>query len=286
MSYHFIKKDVKMQKKLTFLALSLITALSLNAKDNDLLMATTTSTDNTGFLDALAPVYKQATGVELKWVAVGTGAALELGKSCDADVLFVHSPKVEKEYVKDGYGIDRTPVMYNDYVLIGDKDLATKFKDKNLSQSFKIIKDENIKFFSRGDKSGTHNKETSVWKSLTGDVPNKEAWYNETGQGMISTINITAEQKGVTLTDRGTFIKYEDGFKNGAPLVIINEGDNNLKNYYSVMAVNPQKCKKADIENTKEFINWIVSDEGQKFIANFKLMGKSLFTPDAKDRKE
>lgn len=275
-----------MQKKLTFLALSLVTVLSLNAKDNDLIMATTTSTDNTGLLDALAPVYKEATGVEIKWVAVGTGAALELGKNCDADVLFVHSPKVEKEYVKDGYGIERTPVMYNDYILVGDKDLAPKFKDQNLSGAFKIIKDEKIKFFSRGDKSGTHNKETAVWKSVTGDVPEKEAWYNQTGQGMITTINIAAEQKGITLTDRGTFIKYEDGFKNGAPLTIINEGDDNLKNYYSVMAVNPQKCEKADIENAKEFINWIVSDKGQKFIADFKLMGKPLFTPDAKTRKE
>ncbi|NLK66622.1 MAG: solute-binding protein [Campylobacteraceae bacterium] len=274
-----------MTKKLSLLALSFVAAISLNAKDTDLMMATTTSTDNTGLLDALAPVYKEATGVELKWVAVGTGAALELGKSCDADVLFVHSPAVEKKYVEDGFGVVRTPVMYNDYVLVGDKELAGKFEGKDLAQVFETIKKDGIKFFSRGDKSGTHNKETAVWKSVTGEVPSKEAWYNETGQGMITTINIAAEQKGVTLTDRGTFIKYEDNLKGNSPLVIVSEGDNNLKNYYSVMAVNPEKCPNADYENALQFINWIVGDDAQKFIADFKLMGKPLFTPDAKERK-
>ncbi|MSN96863.1 tungsten ABC transporter substrate-binding protein [Campylobacter sp. FMV-PI01] len=273
-----------MNKKLTFLALSFIVALNLNAKDADLMMATTTSTDNTGLLDALAPVYKAKTGVELKWVAVGTGQALEMGKNCDADVLFVHSPAVEKKFVQEGNGIDRTAVMYNDYILVGDKGLASKFKNKNLGEVFKTIKDEKIKFFSRGDKSGTHNKEVTVWKKVTGQAPEKESWYNQTGQGMISTINIAAEQKGVTLTDRGTFIKYEDTKKGKSPLAIISQGDENLKNFYSVIAVNPKKCQNADYENTKEFISWITSDEGQKFIADFKLMGKPLFTPDAKER--
>lgn len=273
-----------MKRKLKLLALSLVTALSLNAKDNDLLMATTTSTDNTGLLDALAPVYKAATGVELKWVAVGTGQALEMGKNCDADVLFVHSPAVEKKFVEDGYGISRTPVMYNDYVLVADKSLASRFEGKTLAETFKIIKNEKIKFFSRGDKSGTHNKEVAVWKSVAGEAPEKEMWYNQTGQGMIATINIAAEQKGVTLTDRGTFIKYEDNLKGNSPLVIISQGDNNLKNYYSVMATNPDNCKDTDIENALQFINWVVGDDAQKFIADFKLMGKPLFTPDAKER--
>ncbi|MCZ6117710.1 tungstate ABC transporter substrate-binding protein TupA [Campylobacter ureolyticus] len=270
-----------MQNKLALLALSFITALSLNAKDSDLVMATTTSTDNTGLLDAIAPVYKDKTGVELKWVAVGTGQALEMGKNCDADILFVHSPAVEKKFVDDGYGVDRTAVMYNDFILVADKSLADKFKDKDLPEIFKIIKDEKIKFFSRGDKSGTHNKEISVWKKVAGDVPEKESWYNQTGQGMIATINIAAEQKGVTLTDRGTFIKYEDGLKGNSNMEIISQGDESLKNFYSVMAVNTKNCPKADYENAKEFINWIVSDEAQKFISDFKLMGKPLFTPDA-----
>ncbi|QKF65150.1 tungstate ABC transporter substrate-binding protein TupA [Campylobacter corcagiensis] len=275
-----------MKKTLLVLALSALTALNIYAKDNTLLMATTTSTDNTGLLDALAPVYKQATGVELKWVAVGTGQALAMGKNCDADVLFVHSPAVEKKFIEDGYGVSRTPVMYNDFILVADKSLAPKFQGKSLAETFNIIKNENIKFFSRGDKSGTHNKEVAVWKSVTGNAPEKEMWYNQTGQGMIATINIAAEQKGVTLTDRGTFIKYEDNLKGDSPLVIVSQGDNSLKNYYSVIATNPDNCKDTDIENALQFMNWIVGDDAQKFIADFKLMGKPLFTPDAKIRKD
>ncbi|CZE48563.1 tungstate ABC transporter substrate-binding protein TupA [Campylobacter geochelonis] len=275
-----------MKKSLALLALSFITALSLNAKDNDLLMATTTSTDNTGLLDAIAPIYKLKTGVDIKWIAVGTGQALEMGKNCDADILFVHSPKVEKEFVKDGYGIDRTAVMYNDFILVADSSLADKFKGKDLKQIFETIKKDDIKFFSRGDKSGTHNKELSVWKSVFGQTPEKEEWYNQTGQGMIATINIASEQKGVTLTDRGTFIKYEDNQKGKNNMVIVSEGDKNLKNFYSVIAVNPKHCAKADYENATEFIKWITSDEGQKFVGDFKLLEKPLFTPDANQRKE
>lgn len=272
-------------KKLSFCLLSFILANGLNAKDNDLLMATTTSTDNTGLLDAIYPVYKKATGVDLKWTAVGTGKALEMGKNCDVDVLFVHSPAVETKFIKDGYGIERTPVMYNDFIIIGDRMLADKFKNKDIKEVFDIIKNEKIKFFSRGDKSGTHNKELSIWKAAANEVPEKESWYSQTGQGMLNTINIAAEQKGVTLTDRGTYIKYEANYKGNPPLVILSEGDDTLKNYYSVIAVNPKNCAKADIENAREFIKWITGDEGQKFIADFKLMDKQLFTPDAKTRK-
>ncbi|PSM51504.1 tungsten ABC transporter TupABC, periplasmic tungstate-binding protein [Campylobacter blaseri] len=275
-----------MKKHILMTILSLAVAFSLNAKDTDLVMATTTSTDNTGLLDDIYPVYKKATGVDIKWTAVGTGKALEMGKNCDADILFVHSPAVEKKFVDEGYGIDRTPVMYNDFILIGHKSLADKFKNKSLKETFQIIENEKIKFFSRGDKSGTNNKEIAVWKAAIGQAPEKESWYNQTGQGMISTINIAAEQKGVTLTDRGTFIKYEHGLGGKSDFEIISEGDANLKNFYSVIAVNPKNCEKADYENATEFINWITSDDGQKFIEDFKLMGKPLFTPDAKTRKE
>lgn len=275
-----------MKSKILTFGIAMLMAGSLYAKDNNLVMATTTSTDDTGLLDALYPIYKAKTGVDLKWTAVGTGKALEMGKNCDVDVLFVHSPKLEKEFVKDGYGVDRKPVMYNDYVLIGDKSLVDKFKDKSLKEVFEIIQKDKIPFYSRGDKSGTHNKELDIWKKSISNVPEKESWYKQTGQGMLATINIAAEQKGVTLTDRGTFIKYEAQHKGNPPLVLLNEGDNNLKNFYSVINVNPEKCPKADEENAKEFANWITSDEGQKFINDFKLMDKQLFTADAKDRKE
>lgn len=250
----------------------------------ELQMATTTSTDNTGLLDVLAPVYKKDTGVDLKWVAVGTGNALKLGENCDVSVLFVHSPKAELDYVQKGFGIDRTPVMFNDFVIIGAPQFKEKFKDKNISEAFKIIENEKIKFVSRGDKSGTDNKEKSVWKEAVGVVPEKQSWYIEAGQGMIATINIAAEQNGVTLTDRGTYIKYEDTHKGNPPLVIVLEGDDSLKNFYSVMAVNPKNCPNTDYEGAKKFINWVTSDNIQQQIADFKLLDKQLFTPDFKTR--
>lgn len=251
----------------------------------ELRMATTTSTDNTGLLDVLAPAYKKDTGVDLKWVAVGTGNALKLGENCDVDVVFVHAPKVELEYVEKGFGIDRTPVMYNDFVIIGNPSFKQKFTGMSVAEAFKLIEKDQVKFVSRGDKSGTHSKEREVWKEALGKIPEKESWYIEAGQGMLATINIAEEQKGLTLTDRGTFIKYESNHKGKPPMVIVLEGDNTLKNFYSIMAVNPKRCEKADYKGAKQFIDWIVSEKMQAEIANFKLLDKQLFTPDAKTRK-
>ena len=267
------------------IVLSLLAASSLMMADNDLIMATTTSTADTGLLDEMVPAYKAKTGVDVKFTAVGTGAALKLGENCDADVLFVHSPKVEKEFIEKGFGVERKPVMYNDFVLIADKSVADKFKGKDLKAAFELIKAENIPFFSRGDKSGTDNKEKGIWKNVAGGVPEKEGFYKQTGQGMIATINAAAEQKGVTLTDRGTYIKYEANAKGNPDLVIVNEGEKDLKNFYSVIAVNPKHCAKTDIENADKFIKWVTSEEGQKFIGDFKLLDKPLFTPDANTRK-
>lgn len=252
----------------------------------ELKMATTTSTDNTGLLDTLAPLYKQETGVELKWIAVGTGNALKLGQNCDVDIVFVHAPPLEKKYVEDGFGTDRTPVMFNDFVIIGDPDYKAKFAGKSIQESFKIIEDEKIRFVSRGDNSGTHNKEKSVWKTALGAVPDKERWYIQAGQGMIATINVATEQKGITFTDRGTFIKYASNHKGNPPLVIVFEGDESLNNFYSIMAVNPKHCENVDYEGAKKFIDWIVSDKTQQAIGDFRLLGKQLFTPDAKTRAE
>lgn len=260
-------------------------AMGANLGAAELRMATTTSTDNTGLLDVLAPAYKKDTGVDLKWVAVGTGNALKLGENCDVDVVFVHAPKVELEYVEKGFGIDRTPVMYNDFVIIGNPSFKQKFTGMSVAEAFKLIEKEQVKFVSRGDKSGTHSKEREVWKEALGKIPEKESWYIEAGQGMLATINIAEEQKGLTLTDRGTFIKYESNHKGKPPMVIVLEGDNTLKNFYSIMAVNPKRCEKADYKGAKQFIDWIVSEKMQAEIANFKLLDKQLFTPDAKTRK-
>jgi len=261
-----------------------ILALSSLLGAADLKMATTTSTGDTGLLDVLVPKYKADTGVDLKWVAVGTGNALKLGENCDVSVVFVHSPKAEQEYVEKGFGVERTPVMFNDFVVIGTPEMKTKFAGKNITEVFKIIEAEKIKFVSRGDKSGTHNKEKSLWAKATGKTPEKQAWYLEAGQGMIATINIAAEQKGVTLTDRGTFIKYEANHKGNPPLVIVYEGADALKNFYSVMAVNPKRCSNADYKGALTFIEWITSEKIQTEIANFKLMDKQLFYPDFKTR--
>lgn len=261
-----------------------ILALSSLLGAADLKMATTTSTGDTGLLDVLVPKYKADTGVDLKWVAVGTGNALKLGENCDVSVVFVHSPKAEQEYVEKGFGVERTPVMFNDFVVIGTPEMKTKFAGKNITEVFKIIEAEKIKFVSRGDKSGTHNKEKSLWAKATGKTPEKQVWYLEAGQGMIATINIAAEQKGVTLTDRGTFIKYEANHKGNPPLVIVYEGADALKNFYSVMAVNPKRCSNADYKGALTFIEWITSEKIQTEIANFKLMDKQLFYPDFKTR--
>ena len=250
----------------------------------DLKMATTTSTGDTGLLDVLVPKYKADTGVDLKWVAVGTGNALKLGENCDVSVVFVHSPSAEKTYVEKGFGVERTPVMYNDFVLIGTPEMKAKFAGKNIAEAFKIIETEKIKFVSRGDKSGTHDKEKSVWTTALGKVPEKQPWYLEAGQGMIATINIAAEQKGVTLTDRGTYIKYEATHKGNPPLVIVYESADALKNFYSVMAVNPKRCSNADYKGALTFIEWITTDKIQTEIAQFKLLDKQLFYPDFKTR--
>ncbi|WP_257874468.1 tungstate ABC transporter substrate-binding protein TupA [Helicobacter sp. 11S03491-1] len=259
-----------------------IATLSLDAKD--LKMATTTSTDNTGLLDVLAPIFKKDTGIDLKWVSVGTGNALKLGQNCDVDVLLVHSPQVEKQYIAAGYGIDRKPVMYNDFIVIGDQKYANLFKNKNLKQAFDLIRKDKIKFISRGDKSGTNNREILLWKQ-TGSIPDKEEWYIQSGQGMLATINIANEQDALTLTDRGTYIKYVSTLKNQKPLAILIEGENELKNFYSVIAVNPKKCKNVDYKNAQKFSTWIRSPKVQSLIENFKINGQILFTPDATSRK-
>ncbi|EAI8428861.1 tungsten ABC transporter substrate-binding protein [Campylobacter upsaliensis] len=263
--------------------LSALVALSLSAAE--LKMTTTTSTDNTGLLDALKPLYEKESGNTLKWVAVGTGAALKLGEDCNADVLFVHSPKVEKEFVSKGFGVDRTPVMYNDFIIVADKSLADKFKGKSLKESLELIRAEKIPFVSRGDKSGTDNKEKGLWKNV-GGVPEKESWYIQSGQGMLASIKIAEEKKGVILTDRGTYIKYEADAKANPNLVIVSEGDDSLKNFYSVIAVSPKHCQNVNYEEASKFIKWLVSDGTLKAIEDFKLLNKPLFIVDAKSRKE
>ncbi len=247
-----------------------------------LMMATTTSTDNTGLLDYLKPHFEKATGIELKWTATGTGKALALGKNCDVDVLLVHAPGAEKAYVADGFGINRKEIMYNDFVIIGPKDDPAGLKGKSVADAFAVIVDKKAVFVSRGDNSGTHKKEISLWKAANQPLPEKQAWYVQTGQGMLATINVAAERMGYTMTDRGTYIKYAHS-KNGLPpLVVLVEGDDALRNQYSVLEVNPARCAQAKNKLAHQFAEWMAGAQAQKLIGDFKLMGKTLFIPNAK----
>ena len=251
-------------------------------QENVLLMATTTSTDNTGLLDYLMPKFKQATGIEVRWTATGTGKALKLGENCDADVLMVHAPSAEMKFVDAGFGRDRHEIMYNDFVIIGPAKDPAGIKGKSIKDALKTVKEKQALFVSRGDNSGTHKKELSLWKAADMPVPDKESWYLQTGQGMLATINVAAERDGYTMTDRGTYIKYEDTKGGNPPLKILVEGDKVLLNQYSVIAVDPKHCSKVKYEMTKKFIAWITGKQAQQDIENYKLLGKQLFTANAK----
>lgn len=252
------------------------------AQNKILMMATTTSTDNTGLLDYLIPKFQEKTGVELKWTATGTGKALKLGENCDVDILMVHAPPAEMKFVNDGFGTDRREIMYNDFVIIGPEADKAGIKGKSIKDALQTIKDKQAVFVSRGDNSGTNKKEISLWKESDMAVPEKESWYIQTGQGMLATINVASERNGYTMTDRGTYIKYEANMKGNPPLIIMVEGDKVLLNQYSVIAINKKHCSEAKYDLAGEFIEWITSPEAQQLIKEFKLLGKPLFTPDAK----
>ena len=254
---------------------------SVAAEGKTLLMATTTSTDNTGLLDYLAPEFTKATGIELKWTAVGTGKALKLGENCDVDVLMVHAPAAEKKYVADGFGIERREIMFNDFVIIGPPSDPAGIKGMPVTEALKTVAAKGAPFISRGDNSGTNKKELGLWKETGGVMPEKQSWYVQTGQGMLASINIAEQKNGYTLTDRGTFIKYAHDHGGNPPLVVLVEGDPGLRNQYSVMLVNPARCPKVQTDLARKFSDWICSAAGQKLIADFRLMGKQLFTPNA-----
>lgn len=261
--------------------LLLVCSPALGARNKVLMMATTTSTDNTGLLDYLAPEFTKATGIALKWTAVGTGKALKLGQNCDVDVLMVHAPAAEKKYVADGFGIKRRLVMFNDFVIIGPAADPAGVKGQSIAQALKTIAGSSAPFISRGDNSGTHKKELSLWKSTGLAQPEKESWYVQTGQGMLASINIAAQKTGYTMTDRGTYIKYAHTHGGNPPLIVLVEGDDILKNQYSVMLVNPARCSKAKSDLAQAFSDWVCSVQAQKLIADFRLLGKQLFTPNA-----
>jgi tungstate transport system substrate-binding protein len=274
-----------MNKVLTT-ALSIIFIISLSfitahAKNQTLMMATTTSTDNTGLLDYLIPHFEKETGIDLKWTATGTGKALKLGQKCDVDVLLVHAPPAEKKYIAKGYGKDRRQVMYNDFVIIGPENDPAGIKGKGISDALKAIKTKQVIFASRGDDSGTNKKEKLLWENAGIQLPDRENWYVQTGQGMLATINICQERNGYTMTDRGTYIKYQSVKGGNAPLKIIVEGDSILLNQYSVLTLDPANCANAKYDLAIQFSNWMASQKAQNLIKDFRLLGQKLFIPNA-----
>jgi tungstate transport system substrate-binding protein len=251
------------------------------AAEDEMLMATTTSTDDTGLLDYLAPMVTKATGIVVKWVGTGTGKALKLGENCDADVLLVHAPAAEKKFVEAGFGINRREVMYNDFAVIGPTADPAAIKGQEVCAALKSILEKEGTFVSRGDDSGTHKMEQSLWKDCALQLPDKESWYLQAGQGMMPTITMAAERGGYTLTDRGTYIKYEADHQGKPPLAIMLEGDQKLLNQYSVIEVNPERCPKAKNDLARQYGDWMAGKEGQAAIGGFLLMNKQLFTPNA-----
>lgn len=246
-----------------------------------LMMATTTSTQDSGLLDYLSPIFEKDTGITLRWTAVGTGKALEHGKNCDVDVLLVHAPAAEKKFVADGFGVDRRQVMYNDFVLVGPVADPAGVKGKTVAQALAAISEKKSVFVSRGDESGTHKAEKELWKGANIALPDKESWYLAAGQGMMQTLVMAGERGGYTLTDRATWIKYLSKEKDKSALALIIEGDAPLLNQYSVIMVNPAKCPAVKVKQARRFLDWWVSKKTQKKIASYTLEGKQLFFPNA-----
>jgi tungstate transport system substrate-binding protein len=229
----------------------------------------------------LAPLFEEDTGIELKWTAVGTGKALELGRNCDVDVLLVHAPAAEKVYVQKGYGTDRQEVMYNDFMIIGPASDPAGIKGLQVSDALRAVFENKAIFASRGDDSGTNKKERRLWSNAGLDIPEEANWYLQTGQGMLSTIRIAAERDAYTLTDRGTYIKYAHSHQGNPPLSILVQGDESMFNQYSVIAVSPDNCPDVKYDLATRFIQWIISPGVQKAIGEFRLMGQQLFIPNA-----
>jgi tungstate transport system substrate-binding protein len=243
--------------------------------------ASTTSTQNSGLFDYILPIFEKKTGIKIDVVAVGTGAALEIGKRGDADFVFVHAKELELKAVEEGYFVNRHDVMYNDFVIIGPDNDPAKIKGiKSAADAFRKIAESGQSFVSRGDNSGTHTKELSIWKKA-GIDPKGQRWYLEVGQGMEKTQRIANEKQAYTLTDRGTWLATKD--KDKLEMMIVLEGDPVLFNQYGVMAVNPANREHVKYKESMEFINWLISKEGQQAIASFKdKHGNQLFIPNAK----
>ncbi|MDE7469007.1 MAG: substrate-binding domain-containing protein [Desulfovibrionaceae bacterium] len=243
-------------------------------------LATTTSVNDTGLLDLLSTVLlKEKGNIELQWVSVGTGKALELGKNCDVDLVLTHMPTAEEKAIASGGLKERTPIMYNYFVLVGPSSLKEKVEGTSVSEVLQDVSKNQYPFISRGDASGTHQKEIELWQAI--NIPKEELttpWYMETGQGMLQTLVVADEKEGFTLTDIATWAKFQDAYPNSR-LVAYVDNDESLKNIYSTLFVDKERCPKVKDELAREFVSWLTSKSTQEFIGAYRLQYKNVFFP-------
>jgi tungstate transport system substrate-binding protein len=259
------------------IAFALVQVSLASAQEKSIVVASTTSTEDSGLLGFILPLFKQKSGIEVKVVARGTGQALDMARRGDADVVFVHAREAEEKFVAEGFGVTRYSVMYNDFVIIGPKnDPASINGSRHATFALQAVKAKGAPFISRGDRSGTHIAEINLWHAAGIDIE-KEAgpWYKSIGQGMGAALNMAAASEAYMLSDRGTWIS----FKNKSDLVIAVQGDKVLFNQYGVILVNPAKYPHVKKELGQQFIDWLISDEGQKAIADYKIEGEQVFWP-------
>ena len=259
----------------------LATASCGSREDRSIVVASTTSTQDSGLFDYLLPIVRERTGITVKVIAQGTGQALDTGRRGDADVVFVHAKLAELKFLAEGESLKRYPVMYNDFVLIGPKSDPAGIKGmQDVSKALHIIRDKQTSFISRGDRSGTHIAELDLWKDSGIDIDNdKGSWYKSIGQGMGAALNVANASNAYVLSDRATWIH----FKNRGDLQIVVEGDKHLFNQYGLMLVNPDKHPNVKKELGQQFIDYLISPDGQRDIANYKIGGERLFYPNAND---
>ena len=267
------------------IALSLLTAAfatPASAQDRSIVVASTTSTQDSGLFGYILPLFKAKTGIDVKVIAQGTGQSLDTARRGDADVVLVHAKSQEEKFVAEGNGVKRFDVMYNDFILIGPgSDPAGIKGSKDITAALKTIQEKAVPFVSRGDKSGTHSAELALWKQAGVDIDTaKGAWYREIGQGMGAALNTAGAMKAYVVSDRGTWLS----FKNPGDLVVAVEGDKRLFNQYGVILVNPEKHPAVKKELGQSFIDWLVSTEGQAAIAAYQVNGKQLFFPNAEKK--
>ena len=284
-------------------AISVMMGSAAIARDKVLSISTTTSTQASGLLDILLPEFKKDTGIDVKVIAKGTGAAIRDGMDGNVDLIFVHAKAREEKFVAEGYGTKRYAVMHNDFIIIGPEDDPAKVANTgDVRQGLKAIAASQALFISRGDDSGTHTKEQSLWiqsgveveeqkkeivkkgakvKVVFTEPANADSWYRSIGQGMGKTLTFADEKRAYTMTDRGTYIKYKYGKSPALELTIVSEGSSELANPYGVIPVNPEKYPEVKHDLAVAFADWVVSEKGQKLIGDYRLIGKQLFYPDA-----